>query len=142
MKKVTANIEWSRILAVIAVVFGISSISPAADDIWTTKADMPTARTLLSTCVVAGKIYAIGGGPSPYTAFSVVEEYDPVTDSWTTKAEMPTARWVHSGSVVDGRIYLIGGSPAYPWLPIAWKPPLRDRSRSRSNCILTRGVST
>ena len=37
-------------------------MAPQAEgDTWTRKADMPTARMLLSTSVVDGKIYAIGG---------------------------------------------------------------------------------
>ncbi len=80
---------------------------------WTTKTNMPTKRWYLSTSVVGGKIYAIGGGKSnPITALSVVEEYDPATDSWTTKASMPTPRWGLATSVVNGKIYAIGGQTA------------------------------
>jgi hypothetical protein len=62
----------------------------------------------LSTSVVNGKIYAIGGWCDG--AFhSTVEEYDPATDTWTKKADMPTARQWLSTSVVDGKIYAIGG---------------------------------
>jgi hypothetical protein len=48
-------------------------------DTWTTKADMPAARALLSTSVVDGKIYAIGGTRTthPMTSTSTVYEYDP-----------------------------------------------------------------
>jgi len=38
-----------------------SSASLAVEGEWTKKADMPTARDSLSTSVVGGKIYAIGG---------------------------------------------------------------------------------
>ena len=61
------------------------SISLADADTWTKKADMPTARAGLSTSVVSGKIYAIGGEGG------TVEEYNPVTDTWTKKTRMPTA---------------------------------------------------
>jgi hypothetical protein len=37
---------------------------------------MPTARLLLSTCVVDGKIYAIGGTKTPYVGTSTVEVYN------------------------------------------------------------------
>jgi len=89
-----------------------------ADGIWTTRADMPTGRWELSTCVVDGKIYAIGGGAgssASYTSvetYSTVEEYDPATDTWTAKSPMPTARGWHSANVVNGKIYIIGGSQA------------------------------
>ena len=81
-----------------------------ATDTWTKKADMPTARALLSTSEVNGKIYAIGGEtPHHGTALSAVEEYDPTTDRWTEKANMPTPRPYLSTSEVNGKIYAIGG---------------------------------
>jgi N-acetylneuraminic acid mutarotase len=70
---------------------------------------MPTGRWELSTCVVDGKIYAIGGAGPVYQALRTVEVYDPATDTWTTKSEMPTARQGLSTSVVNGKIYAIGG---------------------------------
>jgi N-acetylneuraminic acid mutarotase len=85
----------------------VEEYDPATDK-WTAKADMPTARSSLSTSVVNGKIYAIGGY-SFGIRVSTVEEYDPVTDKWTKKANMPTARNFLSTSAVDGRIYAIGG---------------------------------
>ncbi len=89
---------------------GTVAMAPQAKgDTWTRKADMPTARFLLSACVVDGKIYAMGGGPDPSTFYSTVEDYDPVTDVWTRKANMPTARSALSASAVNGKIYAIGG---------------------------------
>jgi N-acetylneuraminic acid mutarotase len=93
----------------------INPLSLAVEGVWTQKADMPTARGYLSTSVVNGKIYAIGGGPSALQAgVSTVEEYDPTTDSWTRKADMPTPRWSLSTSVVNGKIYAIGGAQGSP----------------------------
>jgi len=98
---------------------GISTVEAydPATDTWTQKADMPTARGYLSTSVVNGKIYAIGGTPGSWgEMLSTVEEYDPVTDTWTTKDDMPTARCMLSTSVVDWKIYAIGGNVQYwPW---------------------------
>ena len=83
---------------------------------WTQKADMPTARSDFSTCVVDGKIFVIGGSLQlewdEYgdQSLSTVEMYDPETDTWEGKANMPTVRSNVSVSVVDGKIYAIGGS--------------------------------
>jgi N-acetylneuraminic acid mutarotase len=72
--------------------------------------DMPTPRAALSTCVVDGIIYAIGGVRGVnQNADAIVEAYDPETDAWTTKAPMTTPRGFLSTSVVDGIIYAIGG---------------------------------
>ena len=89
-----------------------AATATTADGIWTTRADMPTGRWELSTCVVDGKIYAIGGAGPVYQALRAVEVYNPATDTWTTKSEMPTARQGLSTSVVNGKIYAIGGGAA------------------------------
>jgi len=78
-------------------------------DSWTIKSPIPTPRVWLSTSVVDGKIYAIGGALVTKTPVATVEMYDPVTDTWTTKSPMPTARTALATVVVDGLIYAIGG---------------------------------
>ncbi|MHC4175068.1 MAG: kelch repeat-containing protein [Planctomycetota bacterium] len=99
-------------IVVVAVLLGMASICPGAGDTWTQIAPMPTARALLSTSAVDGKIYAIGGRRNNGdSASSAVEQYDPATDTWTTKAPMPTARQWLSTSAVNGKIYAFGGSP-------------------------------
>jgi N-acetylneuraminic acid mutarotase len=99
-------------------------------DTWTKKANMPTARKALGTCVVYDRIYAIGGstgneGPPPGDPtealeflFSSVEQYNPATDTWTLKPDLPAPRTFLSASVVNGKIYAIGGEVAvWPWSP-------------------------
>jgi N-acetylneuraminic acid mutarotase len=88
--------------------------------LWTRKADMSTARYSLSTCVVNGKIYAVGGFGAPAVPLRTVEEYDPATDTWTAKADMPTARGFLASAAVDGRIYVMGGNGG----PGFWGPSL------------------
>ncbi len=80
--------------------------------IWTPRINMPTGRWEFSTCVVGGKIYAIGGAGPVYQALHTVEVYDPATNTWTTKSPMPTARQGLSTNVVNGKIYAIGGGAA------------------------------
>jgi len=109
METVKAKIVCGEILLILILAFSIPSVSPAAEEIWTKKADMPTARMLLGTCVLDGKIYAIGGAPRPHVGLSVVEVYDPTTNTWTKKANMLAARAGLGASVVNGKIYAIGG---------------------------------
>ena len=80
-------------------------------DSWTTKQNMPSSRWSLSSCVVDGKIYAIGGNqyPNQPTVVGNVEEYDPAEDTWISKNPMPTARYSLSCSLVNDKIYAIGG---------------------------------
>ena len=93
----------------LVLALGLASISLGQGDAWTTKAPMSTPRMALSTCVVDGIIYAIGGSRDFHLMYAIVEAYDPETDAWTTKAPMPTPRGALSTSVVDGIIYAIGG---------------------------------
>ncbi|MBI1923871.1 hypothetical protein HYR99_06435 [Candidatus Poribacteria bacterium] len=71
--------KWFATLAgLMCIAFwgALPSISLAKEGEWTKKADMPTARAGLSTSVVDGKIYAIGGVSFVVAEFSTVEEYD------------------------------------------------------------------
>jgi RNA polymerase sigma factor (sigma-70 family) len=110
----------SSVSAVERVIFIIGGIKPDESAFLSTtlsynpltnkykkKADMSTARCYLTTSVVNGKIYAIGGWNG--TTLSTVEEYDQITDRWTKKTDMPTVRRALSSSVVNGKIYIIGG---------------------------------
>ncbi len=107
-----SNLVWTLTALVLCGILNAAPMALAAGDTWTRRADMPTPRWGLSTSVVDGKIYAIGGGQSPYGAYkSPVEEYDPTTDTWTKKADMPTGRAFFSTSAVNGKIYAIGGAP-------------------------------
>jgi hypothetical protein len=108
-----------KILLVLVLTLGLSSISPAAEDTWIYKADMPTARVFVSGCVIDGKIYVIGGAPSPSSLTSAVEMYDPILDTWTRMANMPSARCGHATCTFDGKMYL--EEPA----PICGLPPRR-----------------
>ena len=93
-------------------------------DTWAQKANMPTPRSAVSTAVVDGKIYAIGGEEiekikaykgwvNKVKDLPTVEMYDPSTDTWTQKADMPTARAYLSTAVMDGKIYAIGGASIF-----------------------------
>jgi RNA polymerase sigma factor (sigma-70 family) len=66
-----------------------------ATDTWEKRMDMPTARTVLSTGVVKGRIYAIGGGEANFAhVLSALEVYTP-GDAPTTVCPQGkrTTRW-------------------------------------------------
>ncbi|MFC1605097.1 kelch repeat-containing protein [Planctomycetota bacterium] len=106
------------ILLIWILALGIAPLSLAVEGPWITKADMPTARLYLSTNVVNGKIYAIGGASMVEVGISTVEEYDPATDTWTAKSSMPTPRWGFATGIVNGKIYVIGGAEGHPGTPL------------------------
>jgi N-acetylneuraminic acid mutarotase len=84
-----------------------------ANNQWTFRTAMPTARASFAVAAVEGKIYCIGGTTGldngQVVVCSVNEVYDPALDKWETKTSMPTARVGASASVFDGKIYVIGG---------------------------------
>ena len=88
-----------------------AGISLAAEDTWTYKADMPTARYSVSACVVDGKIYTFGGADQNLRtyAYTSVEVYNPATNTWTTKTDMPTSRFGLGTCAMNGKIYAVGG---------------------------------
>ena len=104
--------EYVFLIALWAIlgIFGITPAGLAQGNGWTMKADMPTARFGLTTSVVDGKIYAIGGATAPEISVSSVEEYDPATDTWTMKTDMLTSRKALASSAVNGKLYAIGGN--------------------------------
>ena len=133
---------WLALFFFIALLV-LPSMSPAQEDTWTRKADMPTAKVGLSTAVVNGKIYAIGGGKDValLQEFSIVEEYNPVTDTWAMKADMPTQRGGHSTSTVNGRIYAIGGIGNYLTLSIVEEyNPVTDTWKQKADMPTARGA--
>lgn len=93
----------------------------AKTNTWTTKSPMPTARHHLTTAVVDGKLFAIGGRllgngiqsedmQEALTNFDRVEMYDPETDSWTVRQPMLTKRSGFTATAAsDGNIYAFGG---------------------------------
>ncbi len=93
------------ITLILILTLGLASVSLAAEDTWTTKSPMPRAKYVLSSSVVDGKVYAIGGAGGN----RAVEAYEPATDIWTSKANMPVAREAGTSSVVNGKIYAMGG---------------------------------
>ena len=99
------------ILLIFVLALNQVSMTLAEEDTWTTKTDMPTARSYLSASVVDGKIYVIGGLSNQSIALPTVEMYDPATNTWEQKTDMPTARMNLSTCVVDGKIYAMGGLP-------------------------------
>ena len=107
-------------------------------DLWMEKADMLTARSDLSSSVVDGKIYAIGGwigGP----VVSATEEYDPVADAWVKRANMPTARGMLSTSVVNGKIYAIGGYNGQRLSTVEEYDPATDKWTRKADMPTARG---
>jgi hypothetical protein len=68
---------------------------------------MLTNRDNLSSAVVNGQIYAMGG--YNYNYLNVNECYNPATNTWTSKSVVPEGIQGHVTESVNNNIYLIGG---------------------------------
>ncbi len=69
-----------------------------------------TPRFALSSSVLDGKIYVIGGSNGAF--LNTLEVYDPVSDSWSTPNTSGEfiPHYAHTSAVVNGKIYVIGGA--------------------------------
>jgi N-acetylneuraminic acid mutarotase len=120
----------------------IMPMTVAAEDIWTDRTDMPTARYVFCSGAVNGKVYAIGGDAGAGGASDIVEEYNPVTDQWTKKAKMPFAIGGASSCTANGRIYVIGGLSsqwASPSARVQVYDPVADTWSMGTNMPTARG---
>ncbi|WP_439882672.1 InlB B-repeat-containing protein [Pontibacter sp. MBLB2868] len=82
---------------------------------WENKlAPMPVPRNHLSTAVLGGKIYALGG-QFEHDCSGIDQAYchvyNPITDSWTRLTDLPGVRSHTEGGTfaTDGKIYYLGG---------------------------------
>ena len=81
-----------------------------ATGVWSTLADMGTARYFLGAAYYNGNIYAFGGWAGS-VALNVNEAYDISAGTWSTKTSPAAGRYLLTSSVVNGKIYHIGGFP-------------------------------
>ena len=79
-----------------------------ADETWTERAPLPTARGGLAVTTLRGKLYAVSGYDGRRNP-AAVEVYDPALDQWAAVAPLPTPR-DHLVAVALGEtLYAIGG---------------------------------
>jgi N-acetylneuraminic acid mutarotase len=85
----------------------VNEVYDPVTDTWTNKASMPTARLNLRANAINGKIYLIGGIPTPDIGRTLNEVYDPASDTWTTKAPIPISVDLYASAVVDNKIFIM-----------------------------------
>src|SRR5687767_14582767 len=85
----------------------------AATAVWTSKAPIPTARYGSSVGTIDGKVYVATGCCStfvyPYSRFTNLDVYDPITNSWSPLAPIPLGVYGAGSGVIDGKLYVAGG---------------------------------
>jgi len=82
-------------------------------NLWTEKTGMPSARGGTVALEYNGRVYLVGGNPTPWGSSSL-EIYDPIQNNWATKSPMPyqLGGWGVAGGIINDKIYVVGG---YNW---------------------------
>jgi N-acetylneuraminic acid mutarotase len=71
---------------------------------------MPTGREHLTSAVVNGKLYVVGGRTAGMAAnVDANEVYDPIKDSWTKMPPMPSKRGGLTSAAIYETIHVFGG---------------------------------
>lgn len=83
------------------------------NDIWINRSlipELPFMRYFLTSSMVDGKIYCIGGEQAKGVTMDGSNQcYDTINNKWSQKSKMPTPRLHHGSTVVNSKIYSIGG---------------------------------
>jgi N-acetylneuraminic acid mutarotase len=84
-----------------------------AQDVWRTKAAMPTARSGVAGGVYNGKIYVAGGefqNDKIMGAFRAFEAFDPATNTWDQSLpRMRIPRHGFAGAVIGDQLHVVAG---------------------------------
>jgi N-acetylneuraminic acid mutarotase len=79
-------------------------------DKWSKVSELPTLREHLSSAVLNGEIYIIGGRTSGFESnLNLVEIYNPLKNSWRLGPQLQVKRGGHASVVFGDAIYVFGG---------------------------------
>ena len=82
-------------------------------DVWTTRAQMPTARSGVAGGVFKGRVYVAGGefqNDKIMAAYRAFEAYDPATNTWDQSLpRMRIPRHGFAGAVIGDRLHVVAG---------------------------------
>src|SRR3990170_593617 len=76
---------------------------------WSLGAPMPTARSEITSAVLDGEIYVVGGFEASGSNSDIVEADDPYADAWRTAAPLPVRLDHAMAAAVGGKLYVVGG---------------------------------
>jgi len=82
---------------------------------WSYADDMPTARHHVSSAMVDGKLFALGGRRPGNEALDAVERFDPATGDWARLDPMPQGVGGAKTAVSRGEIVLTAGGDDRAW---------------------------
>ena len=83
-----------------------------ANDLWTSRARMPTPRSAIGAGVYSNRILVAGGEVQDQrllAAFKAVEAFDPALNRWEVLPSMPRQRHGLAVGVIGNRFYAVSG---------------------------------
>ncbi len=121
-----------------------------AEDTWTTRRKIPTARSSSVGGVAAAavgtalpiNIYAVGSGYPPYPTYGIINErYTVASDVWTSRKSMPTGRAAGGAAAKGNSVFVVGGTnpsvrstlEIYNAATDAWSTGMRSAPRNRTD---------
>lgn len=108
-------------------------------DSWTANvANYPLPVHGLGVVSFNGKIYCFGGeqGTGPYTYYSNVYEFDPVSKIFTTKTSMPETKRVACATELNGKVYILGGYNSSTVFNTIWAYDIATDSWTKKNAAI------
>ena len=78
--------------------------------LWFVTTPMPSARQEISTAVLNGRIFVIGGYNSSGNSTDTVEVFDPTNSQWSSAAPLPIVTNHNAAAVAAGKLYALGGT--------------------------------
>ena len=124
---------------------GAGAIGQEMDGSWSAGAAMPTARTEVTSALLDGVIYVIGGFRATGGNANLVEAYDTGGDSWSVKAPLPQSLDHVGAAAVGGKIYVVGGYSNFSQGIISSSTyeydPMADAWTARAPMPLTRAAA-
>jgi N-acetylneuraminic acid mutarotase len=80
------------------------------NDLWSSRALLPTGRDHVGALAVDGQIHVIGGRVNSFhTNSNLHHSYDSKEDKWRMRESLPTARSGHGAVLFQGKIFVVGG---------------------------------
>ena len=121
-----------------------------AEDTWTTRRTIPTARSSSVGGVAAAavgtalpiNIYAVGSGFPPFGTYGIINErYTVADDVWTSRKSMPTGRAAGGAAAKGNSVFVVGGTnpsvrstlEIYNAATDAWSTGMRSAPRNRTD---------
>ena len=89
-----------------------TTATTTTESFWSAGAQMPTPRTEVTSAVLKGEIYVIGGFDESGQVTEIVEVYNITNNTWTKAAPLTEPLHHTAAASYNDKIYVVGGYTA------------------------------